>query len=173
MTAPPRRNVELKAHLPSLDAARLVARELTGGPPCVERQIDTYFHCSTGRLKLREIEGAGAQLLAYERPEKVDAALSRYRLAAIADAAGVKQILAEALGVERVVSKTREIYLYRNVRIHLDEVEGLGPFLEFEVVLDDGMSAAEGEALVEALRKRFDIQPGDLVDVSYGDFEIS
>lgn len=165
----PRRNVELKARLPSLTDAQAMATNLSGGPPLVEHQVDTYFGCRTGRLKLREIGAARAQLIAYSRPDQFDAKLSRYLLVDVADGPALKQLLAESLGVETIVRKTREIYFFRNVRIHLDQVEGLGAFLEFEAVLSDGMKVDEGAALVDELSRRFNIQSADRIDLSYGD----
>jgi predicted adenylyl cyclase CyaB len=165
----PRRNVELKAWLPAIDAARVVARELSGEPPTIQRQVDTYFNCPEGRLKLREIEGAAAQLIFYRRPNRAEARLSQYRLTPVADAEAIKCLLADAIGLKKTVSKTREIYFYRNVRIHIDQIESLGAFLEFEAVLADDMSVADGETIVAELRQRFDIQPGDLIDSSYAE----
>lgn len=167
----PRRNVELKAWLRNVAAAREAARELSGGPPCVERQVDTYFHCGQGRLKLREIKSDDgmreAQLIFYRRPDRSEARLSEYHLVPVADGEATKRLLADAFGVKKTVTKTREISLYKFARIHIDRVESLGAFLEFEAVLADEMSVAEGEALVEELRRRFDIQPSDLIDSSY------
>ena len=133
---PPLRNIELKARLPSLAAAREIAAALATSGPERQHQIDTYFACAQGRFKLREIDGQTAQLVAYARPNGSHPRASDYRLVPVADAAALKAALADALGVQVVVEKQREIYLHHNVRIHLDEVLGLGTFLEFEAVLD-------------------------------------
>lgn len=162
-----KRNVELKAWLPNVAAARQVARKLSGGPPQVERQVDTYFHCAEGRLKLREIDKGTSQLIFYRRPDRAEARLSEYQLVPIADGPAMRRLLSDVLGVKKIVNKTREISLYNNVRIHIDAVESLGAFLEFEAVLADEMRVADGEAQVEELRQRFDVQPGDLIDSSY------
>ncbi|HEV3416932.1 MAG TPA: CYTH domain-containing protein, partial [Pirellulales bacterium] len=74
-----------------------------------------------------------------------------------------------ALGIRVVVRKTRRIYLSQNVRIHLDEVDGLGSFLEFEAVLDAQTDDAVGQLQIEELRRQFGIAAGDLLTGSYGD----
>jgi len=73
------------------------------------------------------------------------------------------------LGVRGVVVKTRHLYLAGQTRIHLDEVAGLGSYMELEVVLRPGQSDAEGQAVAEALMASLGIQPGDLLEGAYMD----
>jgi adenylate cyclase len=167
--SPLARNIELKARLDSLDAARATAARLATSQPGFETQIDTYFVCRHGRLKLREINGSRAQLVWYARSDRPDAKASDYRLVSVADPEPLKQALAAAWGTLIVVEKRREIYLYRNVRIHLDEVSGLGEFIEFEAVLGGGVDEAAGRAQVAWLQDEFRIAPADLLDGSYSD----
>ena len=68
--------------------------------------------------------------------------------------AELKETLAAACGTRAVVVKRGEIFLVEHVRIHLDEVDGLGDFLEFEAVLGPTVSAAEGKIQVNALARR-------------------
>jgi predicted adenylyl cyclase CyaB len=163
------RNIELKARLTDPGAARRVAERLCVGEAEVQRQTDTYFDCARGRLKLREIEGVGAQLIWYERPDQAEPKGSDYLLTPIPEPGVLRQALASALGIRGVVRKTRRIYLLQNVRIHLDEVDGLGSFLEFEAVLDSQTDDAAGRRQVEELRRQFGIAAGDLLTGSYGD----
>lgn len=163
------RNIELKARLPSLEAARAIARQVATASLGVEHQVDTYFACRQGRLKLREIAGRDAQLVWYARADTAAAKASEYTLVAVAHPAALKQALAGACGVTVVVDKRREIYLHHNVRIHLDEVRGLGAFLEFEAVVGEAADDAQGRGQVEALTRRFGLQPEDLVAGSYSD----
>ena len=165
------RNIELKARLRDLDAARRTAADLATQPGFVEHQIDTYFHCPNGRLKLREIEGEGARLVAYLRPNDAAAKGSDYVLVPIPDAAGLKRGLATTLGIRAVVDKRREIFLVENVRIHLDDVAGLGTFLEFEAVLgptstDRVVGDDDGRAQLADLRSRFGLRDEDLLSGS-------
>lgn len=163
------RNIELKARLADLEAARRVAVEVATERAGVQHQVDTYFHVAHGRLKLREIAGAGAQLVWYERPDEEGPKESDYRLVSVPDAEGIKAALTGALGVRVVVSKRREIFLARNVRIHLDEVDGLGTFLEFEAVLGPDVDDAAGRQQVDDLMRRFGIRADDLLPGSYAD----
>ena len=162
-------NVELKARLHSLDAARAVARNLATGQLPDQHQIDTYFRCYQGRLKLREIAGAPAQLISYQRPDTTEAKQSRYYLIDAPDPVAMLQGLTEALGILVRVEKHREIYFYENVRIHLDRVERLGTFLEFEAVLECETQLEQGQAVVAWLQEQFAIQSGDLLTSSYSD----
>ena len=54
-------------------------------------------------------------------------------------------------------------------RIHLDFVEGLGSFVELEVVLQDPESTDEGHAIARKLMDRLEIKDCDLVGGSYVD----
>jgi len=164
-----RRNLELKARLDALDAARHIAQRLATEPPRTQIQTDVYFHCRQGRLKLRHIEGSTAQLVSYSRPDQREVSLSRYRLVDMPDAAGVEQALADALGVWLTVRKRREIHMYHNVRIHLDEVDDLGTFLEFEAVLGPTADEPTSQQRLDFLIQQFDIRPDSLIDHSYSD----
>jgi predicted adenylyl cyclase CyaB len=123
--------------------------QLGAGAAGREVQTDTYFPVPHGRLKLREIEGRPAVLIAYDRPNRDQVRTSAYHLVPVGDPAALKAALASSLGVRGEVRKEREIYLWHNVRVHLDEVAGLGAFIEFEAVL----SEADGE---EVSRQRLE-----------------
>jgi predicted adenylyl cyclase CyaB len=163
------RNIEVKARLSEPTSARAIAGRLCGPPAAILRQTDTYFHCAQGRLKLREIEGSVAELIAYERPDAPAAKGSDYLITRVADPDSLRRTLTAALGIRGVVRKTRRLYLHQNVRIHLDDVDGLGNFLEFEAVLADQTDDLAGRRQVEELCREFGIGPGDLLAGSYGD----
>ncbi|MEK6235637.1 MAG: class IV adenylate cyclase [Planctomycetales bacterium] len=182
ITSPNRRphgNIELKARLSNLDAARKVARELPAENAGVLSQTDTYFHCPNGRLKLREFADRPAELIWYARDNQQQAKRSDYHLAPVVNPETLKLSLAAALGVRVVVKKRRELFLYQNVRIHLDQVDGLGEFLEFEAVLpqnsesDPDAAQNAGRNLVAWLQERFALSPESLVAESYSDLLIS
>ena len=162
-------NIELKAHLASLDGARAMAQALATERLEDQHQVDTYFFCRHGRLKLREITGLRSELIWYERPDQQHAKACRYQLVRIEDAGGLKQALTNASGIRCIVEKYREIYLYHNVRIHLDRVVDLGEFLEFEAVLGPAVNADSGHAQVAFLRDQFQIADADLLTGSYAD----
>ena len=163
------RNIELKARLRDPAAARAVALRLAPPSPEVELQIDTYFVVPHGRLKLREIEGRTARLIRYARDDAAVARASDYRLVDVVDAPGLKEALSSALGIRAVVKKRREIRLVDDVRIHLDEVDGLGSFLELETVLNARHDDDDGHRRVARLVREFGIVDADLESRSYGD----
>ena len=135
-------NLEVKLRCADLSAARAAALRAGARPVADEEQVDTYFATRAGRLKLREIRGARAELIPYLRADLAGARRSDYRVIPVPDAEGTRRLLADLLGVHCVVRKHREVLLWRNVRIHLDRVDGLGSFLELEAVFD-GSAAAE------------------------------
>jgi adenylate cyclase class IV len=167
-----RRNIELKARCADLgrarDAARAVGATFTG----VLDQCDTYFAVPNGRLKLRQTAGSpggGAELIAYARPDGIHSRASDYRLVRVDDPDGLREALAAALGVRGVVRKRRELWMFQNARIHLDQVERLGTFVEFEAVMAEGDTDAAGHRPLELLRAALWVEPGDLVGKSYSD----
>lgn len=170
---PLRRNIELKARLADIERARELAGAIATDRLAAEHQIDTYFCAAHGRLKLREIDGRSAQLIWYERSNASGSRPSDYLLAPVVEPALLKAALGGALGIVGVVEKRREIYLFHNVRIHLDRVLGRGEFLELEAVQSEHPSSAEAisdRQRLDWLRRRFDIADEDLLSGSYGDF---
>jgi homotetrameric cytidine deaminase len=159
-------NVELKARDP--DPAGSAARCLALGAldQGVLRQRDTYFMARRGRIKLREGD-EGSELIAYRRPDTTHASESTYVRAPAPGA--VAEALDAALGTVVVVAKRRRLFLWDGVRIHLDEVEGLGNFVEFEAVLPDAGDLATAQAKVARLRGELGISEDALVSVGYAD----
>ena len=172
MTASPtdgslRQNLELKAPCPDPAQAEAAIQRLGARDEGLLVQKDTYFPVPNGRLKLREIEGAPAQLIAYDRPEDQAQRVSQYRISEVADPAGLLSVLSAALGIRGVVAKRRHLYLWQDCRIHLDEVEGLGSFLEFEVV-SQGNSCDDWDRM-ETLMTAFGLRDSDAIQASYSD----
>jgi len=167
---PPRRNVELKARDADPEATLRRALELGASDEGVLRQRDTYFGRARGRLKLREQEPGGAQLIAYDRPDDASARTSAYRLADVADPDALREALDAALGTRVVVDKRRHLLRYENVRIHLDDVEGLGAFVELEGVAAPDSDLTRERELVDRLRGELAL--GEAVPVSYSDLLI-
>ena len=165
----PARNVELKAHDP--DPARTLERALAAGAEerGVLRQRDTYFAVPRGRLKLREEDPGGATLIAYDRPDAAAERVSDYRLVPVAEPGAMRDALAAANGVAVVVVKRRRLLLWETVRIHLDEVRGLGSFLELEAVAAPGSDLTRERAQVAHLREALEIRDEALVEGSYAD----
>ena len=162
-------NLEFKARLASLEAAQKRARELTTRDPFLQFQVDTYFHCPQGRLKLREINQSFAQLIWYQRSDEAAARESHYHLVEISDNEGIFQLLEASLGVRSRVEKQRTVYWYENVRIHLDDVGSLGTFIEFEAVVTTEAERAAADGQLAFLSEAFQINANDFLAMSYGD----
>ena len=168
---PLRANVELKARIDDRAAALETARRLGAVDQGEERQEDTYFSLGRYRLKLRESSSGRHWLIGYSRPDAPDARKSQYRLQPIADAAATRRTMSKQWGVKVVVRKWRHVLLWNGrVRIHVDQVETLGDFIEFEAVLPaDDAEYDECAALLEVARLAHDfgIQERDQVATSY------
>lgn len=147
------RNLEFKARLSDPNAmlarARSIGAELWGDL----RQTDTYFDVPRGRLKLREAAGFQAELIYYERDEGAEHRESDYFVARFPEASPALDVLARALGIRAVVRKRRTLVLLDTTRIHFDNVEGLGQFLEIEVPVkdDEGAASERLDSLIEGL----------------------
>jgi adenylate cyclase class IV len=164
------RNVEIKARIASVEALLPRARALAGGAaPVVIEQDDQFFPCAHGRLKLRAFADGTAELLAYDRADTAGPKVSDYVRAPVADAAVLRDALTRALGDGGRVVKQRWLLLADQTRIHLDRVQGLGDFLELEVVLHDDQTVAEGERIAHALLAALGVDASQLLTGAYRD----
>jgi adenylate cyclase class IV len=163
------RNVEIKARIDSVEALLPLALACADGPPELIAQDDTFFACTTGRLKLRAFADGRGELIAYQRPDASGPKTSDYAITPVADADALRATLARALGSAGRVIKRRTLLMVGRTRLHLDRVDGLGDFLELEVVLHDGEHAEAGEAIAHALLARLRIESGALVAGAYVD----
>ncbi len=168
MAANARHLVELKARYEDLGKARAL---LSGAEKIgTFRQVDTYFSLGDRRLKLRAVDGKrDGQLVYYERPDESGVKESLVLLADLPDGAGVLDILRRTFPVRAEVRKTREIYRFQGVQVHLDSVQGLGKFIEFEKVVSGEGERTAGRAQLDSLAAYFQIDPEDLMATSYSD----
>ncbi len=162
-------NIEIKARVSDPATLLAKARALTGDEPEIIMQTDTFFQAETGRLKVREFEDGTGELISYHRPDAEGPKTSSYAISRTADAGALRDVLAAVLPVRGVVRKKRLLFLTGRTRIHLDEVEGLGSFMELEVVLAGGDSQDGGEREAAELMGRLGITSGDLVSGAYID----
>lgn len=162
-------NIEIKARCRAPEAIRAVLSNRQAKFVGEDHQIDTYYQVNQGRLKLREgnIEN---NLIHYNRTNQAGPKRSDVTLYQSTPGSTLKALLKSALGVKVVVDKVRAIYFIENVKFHLDQVKGLGDFVEIEAIDVDGNI---GEAkLLEQCRHYMDlfkIKAEDLIEVSYSD----
>lgn len=162
-------NIEIKARVRDLAQIRSRAEKLSDVPVQVIPQEDTFFATPRGRLKLRVLSGDQGQLIYYTRPDQEGPKRSDYQLYRTSDPDGLKRVLELAYEVRGVVRKTRYLYLVGQTRVHLDDVEGLGQFMELEVVLGDEQSDAEGQRIAEELMASLGVEKSDLLEGAYMD----
>jgi predicted adenylyl cyclase CyaB len=162
-------NIEIKARTRNYDGLRRQLEALTGGPGERLVQEDTFFHSPNGRLKLRVLQSGPAQLIHYHRPDQQGPKRSSYHVFETLDPENLKIALSRALGVRGVVRKERLLYLVGQTRVHLDTVEGLGYFVELEVVLGPDQSDDVGHAVARDLMSNLDIREEDLLERAYID----
>ena len=163
------RNVEIKARVADPARLRDLALAMGDGPGQLIIQKDTFYNAREGRLKLREFGDGTGELIAYSRPDHEGPKTSSYVISRTADPASLHAALTNALGVRGIVAKQRTLVLSGRSRIHLDQVEGLGDFMELEVVLTDDETEAEGQVVAQDLMARLEIKAGDLMEDAYID----
>ena len=161
-------NIEIKARCADPGPIREALRARNARFAGTDHQIDTYFCVANGRLKLRQgnIENS---LIFYRRPDQAGPKQSDVALCTVTDGDHLRQVLTQALAVKVVVDKRREIYYVENIKIHVDQVEGLGSFVEIEAC---GASDAEHERLLAQCREYmelFGVREEDLIERSYSD----
>jgi predicted adenylyl cyclase CyaB len=162
-------NIEIKAKIKDFDQLREQVEQLSNTPVQAIPQQDTFFQTPKGRLKLRVLTPDHGQLIYYERQDMSGPKVSNYFIYPTTDPKSLEAVLAAALGVRGVVRKQRWLYIVGNTRIHLDKVEGLGTFLEFEVMLREDQTPAEGETIASELMRKLGIEEADLVEGAYID----
>ncbi len=163
------RNVEIKARIDSIEALLPAAATLADHGPEHMAQDDTFFGCLHGRLKLRVFADGRGELIAYERPDRSGPKTSDYRITPVPEPDALRETLRRALGVTGRVVKQRTLFLAGRTRVHLDRVDGLGDFLELEVVLREGEDEQDGIAEAQDLLARLNVQPSQLVCGAYLD----
>ncbi len=163
-------NIELKARYEEFDFARQCIQQLGGRFRRILTQKDIYFDCERGRLKLRlnSDEDAG-ELIFYQRDDHPGPRESQYQIYLAPEPARLEAMLRAAYNVRTIVEKTRELYTIDNVRVHLDTVVGLGSFIEFEAVMTPERDYQEEQQKLEKYLHVFQIEPSQLVPLSYCD----
>ncbi|KAK4306440.1 hypothetical protein Pmani_021736 [Petrolisthes manimaculis] len=166
------RNVEIKALVKNLSVLKAKAVELSGTEGELLHQEDVFFNSPQGRLKLRVIKGEKEELIYYERPDQEGPKFSDY--IKVSGSPGeltgdLKTLLSRCLGVKGSVTKTRTLHLVQHTRVHIDSVQGLGDFMELEVMLQDDQTVEDGEKVAKDLMEKLGIKEEDLLKGAYMD----
>ena len=167
------RNIEIKARIDSVEALLPRAQAVAGATPERLEQDDSFFTVPQGRLKLREFADGSAELIHYQRADGGAAKASDYVRVAVPEPTALREALTRACGLLGRVRKQRLLLIAHqgafSTRIHLDRVEGLGDFMELEVVLAEGQSDDEGRAVAEALMGELGLQDAERIAGAYMD----
>ena len=163
------RNVEIKARVDLVEALHARVAQLAEGAPAVLVQEDIFFNVPQGRLKLRVLAPTHGELIFYQRANHAGPKLSTYAVVATDRPAQLQAVLEAAYGIRNTVRKTRQLYLIGRTRVHMDQVESLGHFLELEVVLADTEEASVGGREASHLMQQLGITPAQLVEGAYVD----
>jgi len=162
-------NIEIKARIDDLKRIREILKSKKARFIGLDHQIDAYFKVNSGRLKLREgkIENS---LVYYQRENKKGPKQSNVILFKLSPKSSLKEILIKALGILVIVDKQREIYFIDNVKFHIDNVKGLGTFVEIEAIDKNG-TIGKDKLLKQCqfFLNLFKIPQKDLISVSYSD----
>lgn len=168
------RNVEIKAVVHNSKEFLEKVKVFVPEPTKIFKQVDYFFNCDTGRLKLRiQNYEQNGQLIFYQRDDQSGPKLSNYSITPIADAASLMKTLYMALKLKGKVEKTRTLYMYGQTRIHYDKVEHLGTFMELEVVLDEHQTVEEGQQIAQYVMDALGIKESDLITNAYVDMLIN
>jgi predicted adenylyl cyclase CyaB len=162
-------NIEIKARARDFDDIRRRAESLSSAPMETIPQEDIFFHTPRGRLKLRVLSEDRAQLIYYTRPDQEGPKRSDYHIFHTSDPANLQRVLELAYGIRGVIRKTRYLYLVGQTRVHLDDVEGLGQFMELEIVMREGQSDQEGQTIAQDLMASLGVERSDLLEGAYMD----
>jgi predicted adenylyl cyclase CyaB len=164
------RNIEIKARAQQFDQLRERAAELSPEAPLIFRQQDFFYDVPRGRLKLRQFDdGTPAELIFYQRDDRDGPKASYYTRSPVTNPEAMHSLLATALTTRGIVTKERHVYITGRTRIHLDRVDGLGDFVELEVVLAQDDDEEDGHAEAHAMFARLGVPESDLVAVAYVD----
>jgi predicted adenylyl cyclase CyaB len=163
------RNVEIKAKIEDITTLTGKVAEMADKGPIEISQDDTFFACPNGRMKLRTFSETEAELIFYKRPNQTGPKESTYSKTAVPEPDKMREVLLQAYGHTGRVRKNRTLFLIGRTRVHLDRVEGLGDFLELEVVLTDKETKEDGAAEANYLLGKLGITPDHLIDRAYVD----
>jgi predicted adenylyl cyclase CyaB len=162
-------NIEIKARLSDFSQAIAMAKSISNTAGKTLKQTDYFFHCAEGRLKLRVFSDNKGELIFYRRQNQKGPKTSTYSITKTNEPNRLKLVLASAHGVLGIVKKTRHLFKVGRTRIHIDQVEQLGDYLELEVVLKPEESQQVGILEAEELMQQLSISEKNLIDCTYID----
>ncbi len=163
------KNVEIKARCYEPERVERILLENGADYKGLDHQTDTYFNVKKGRLKMRQ-GNIEKSLIFYDRPNEKGPKQSTFNLYKSGNLEELKPLLESSLGVMVEVKKRRKIFFIDFVKFHIDEVDGLGSFVEIEAGdLDDSKTVEELRSSCDYYIKLLGIKEENLVNISYSD----
>ncbi|WP_368161719.1 class IV adenylate cyclase [Aeromonas sp. R5-3] len=163
------RNIEIKAKIESIELLLTKALAIADQGPVEIEQDDTFFRCDAGRLKLRTLSPSAGELIFYRRADQQGPKESFYQLTPTHEPDRLRETLSLAWGQIGRVQKKRTLLLVGRTRIHLDRVQGLGHFLELEVVLEEDEPLEVGMQEANDIMALLGVEPSRLIEGAYLD----
>lgn len=160
-------NVEFKAELRDPSLARTICASINALRADTLVQTDTYFRVPDAKLKKRETVGHDTEWVFYSRAPRSRPKLSTYTI--YSEAQAIERFGTTPLPIWVVVKKSRDLWLYQGVRIHLDNVEELGWFIEFEALVSPDRNLARCHELLDTLRRALGPAMGEPIAVGYAE----
>jgi predicted adenylyl cyclase CyaB len=133
------KNIELKIELHNFKEIKQRLLEIKAESKGTLLQVDTYYDYPDGRLKAREINKKEFVIIYYKRPNEAASKISNYKVYRFEkkDFAQIKKMFSDLCDEKVIVRKVRDLWIYKNTRIHLDNVNNLGNYLELETVVEE------------------------------------
>ncbi|WP_123246548.1 class IV adenylate cyclase [Aeromonas dhakensis] len=163
------RNIEIKAKIESIELLLPKTIAIADQGPVEIEQDDTFFRCDAGRLKLRTLSPSAGELIFYRRADQQGPKESFYQLTPTHEPDRLRETLSLAWGQIGRVQKKRTLLLVGRTRIHLDRVQGLGHFLELEVVLEEDEPLEAGMQEANDIMAQLGVEPSRLIEGAYLD----
>lgn len=162
-------NLEIKARIQNQEEIRHLLTRIQAVYERTETQIDTYFSVENGRLKLREIDGHETKLIQYFRNQDKTPKQCNFAIVRVQNAEKFGRMLKRVHGIYQQVAKIREYWAWNQVAIHLDQVEKLGLFIEFQAVVGNYQLHLDAEDKFIFLMSQLNILPDDVVHTDYAE----
>jgi predicted adenylyl cyclase CyaB len=160
-------NIEFKAELRDVEAARRQCAVLGARRLGILKQTDTYYKLTDGRLKRRQAPGEPTEWVFYHRLDRARPKMCNYSI--LTDEQARRQWGSQSLREWLKVIKMRELWMLDRLRIHLDDVLDLGWFFELEAVVSRDFDVKQAHAEIDRLRQAFWPMLGEAIGTSYSD----
>ncbi|MFA5070404.1 MAG: class IV adenylate cyclase [Patescibacteria group bacterium] len=167
------KNVESKFKLREFDEIKISLKRIKAKYAGKLNQLDTYYYCQKGRLKIREINNRCFELIYYQRPDIDKPKISNLQVINLKSnqVESLKKLFKDAFGVKNIIKKVRYLWLYKNTRIHLDIVKDLGKFIELETI-DRKISLKEAKLEHAIIIKLLSLSKAKRLSQSYCEIKI-